>query len=70
MRSHDGDSTEPLRLRMTRGGPLLVPGPVKVELADGTAVESTRFQVALCTCGRSEIFPFCDTSHRRRRRRS
>jgi len=32
----------------------------------GTIVTSHRFQVALCTCRRSRIFPWCDTSHRRR----
>ncbi|WP_406729740.1 CDGSH iron-sulfur domain-containing protein [Streptomyces sp. GD-15H] len=27
---------------------------------------SERFTVAVCTCRRSRIFPWCDTSHRRR----
>ncbi|MGW5210554.1 CDGSH iron-sulfur domain-containing protein [Streptomyces sp. NPDC004051] len=27
---------------------------------------SQRFTVAVCTCRRSRIFPWCDTSHRRR----
>ncbi|MGW6360664.1 CDGSH iron-sulfur domain-containing protein [Streptomyces sp. NPDC055092] len=30
-------------------------------------VASSRFAVAVCTCRRSAIFPWCDTSHRRRR---
>ncbi|RCW44612.1 iron-binding CDGSH zinc finger protein [Halopolyspora algeriensis] len=47
-------------------GPLLIEGPVELVLADGTAVESDRFVVAVCACRRSKRYPFCDTSHRRR----
>ncbi|GAA3309290.1 CDGSH iron-sulfur domain-containing protein [Streptomyces cinereospinus] len=49
--------------------PLLVEGPVEVELEDGTTVSSDRFRVALCTCRRSRRYPWCDTSHRDRARR-
>ncbi len=62
--------TEPqncLPVRMTRGGPVMIPGPVDIELPDGTHVRSDRFMVALCACGRSRTYPMCDTSHRRRR---
>lgn len=51
---------------MQRRGPLLVEGPVEVELEDGTTVSSDRFRVALCTCRRSRRYPWCDTSHRDR----
>ncbi|MFF3591576.1 CDGSH iron-sulfur domain-containing protein [Streptomyces sp. NPDC002387] len=51
---------------LTDDGPLLVPGPVEVTLADGTVAVSTRFVVAVCMCRRSAIYPWCDTSHRRR----
>ncbi|MFJ8106163.1 CDGSH iron-sulfur domain-containing protein [Streptomyces sp. NPDC096132] len=54
----------PRRIRVRRRGPLLVEGPVEVELEDGTTVRSDRFQVALCTCRRSRRYPWCDTSHR------
>ncbi|MET9138253.1 MULTISPECIES: CDGSH iron-sulfur domain-containing protein [Streptomyces] len=54
------------RVKVQRRGPLLVEGPVEVELEDGTTVFSDRFQVALCTCRRSRRFPWCDTSHRAR----
>ncbi|WP_084725694.1 CDGSH iron-sulfur domain-containing protein [Streptacidiphilus melanogenes] len=47
-------------------GPLLVDGPIEVELADGSTVRSERPVVALCACRRSRCYPFCDTSHRRR----
>lgn len=47
-------------------GPVLVHGPVEVVLDDGTTLRSDRPVVALCACGRSGRYPFCDTSHRRR----
>ena len=49
-------------------GPTLVQGPVEVALPDGGTARSERFLVALCTCQRSETYPWCDTSHRRRPR--
>ena len=45
-----------------------VEGPARIELPDGSVVESDRFVVAICTCRRSKSYPLCDTSHRRRRR--
>jgi CDGSH-type Zn-finger protein len=48
------------------GGPVLVEGPVEIELPDGSLVASARPVVALCVCRRSKRYPFCDTSHRRR----
>ncbi|MGW0210605.1 CDGSH iron-sulfur domain-containing protein [Streptomyces sp. NPDC003233] len=56
----------PRRITVRRQGPLLVEGPVEVELEDGTTVSSDRFLVALCTCRRSRRYPWCDTSHRRK----
>jgi CDGSH-type Zn-finger protein len=47
-------------------GPMLVEGPVEVQLPDGTVVRSDRPVVALCTCRRSRMAPWCDTSHRRK----
>ncbi|WP_345709512.1 CDGSH iron-sulfur domain-containing protein [Kitasatospora paranensis] len=49
-------------------GPALVEGPVEVVLADGSVRRSERPVVALCLCRRSRLYPFCDTSHRRRSR--
>jgi CDGSH-type Zn-finger protein len=46
------------------GGPLLVEGPVEIELEDGSTAASDRFMVAVCRCGRSACFPWCDTTHR------
>nr|WP_155074021.1 CDGSH iron-sulfur domain-containing protein [Streptomyces taklimakanensis] len=48
----------------------MVEGPVEVDLPDGRTVRSDRFVVALCTCRRSRRFPWCDTSHRRKERRT
>ncbi|MCW2512569.1 MAG: iron-binding protein [Mycobacterium sp.] len=57
-------------VRITDGGPMMVQGPVRIEMPDGTTVESDRFLVAICTCRRSKTYPLCDTSHRKRRRRA
>ncbi|WP_328859150.1 CDGSH iron-sulfur domain-containing protein [Williamsia herbipolensis] len=53
---------------MVPGGPVMVEGPVRIEMPDGAVVESDRFLVAICACKRSKTFPLCDTSHRRRAR--
>lgn len=54
------------RVTLIDDGPVLVDGPVEIQLADGTTVRSDRPVNALCVCRRSRIYPFCDTSHRRR----
>jgi CDGSH-type Zn-finger protein len=56
----------PRRVTIAPEGPLLVEGPVEVVDEEGVVHVSRRFQVAICTCRRSRIFPWCDTSHRRR----
>jgi CDGSH-type Zn-finger protein len=62
------DSAEPTgrRVRPVKGGPVLIDGPVDIELPDGSVVSSDRFVVALCVCRRSRTYPLCDTSHRRK----
>ncbi len=55
-------------VRIVPSGPMLVEGPVHIELPDGSVVDSDRFMVAICMCRRSKTYPLCDTSHRRRRR--
>ncbi|MFG3296662.1 CDGSH iron-sulfur domain-containing protein [Streptomyces sp. NPDC048179] len=57
------------RVTLTGDGPILVQGPVEVVLDDGSAVCSDRFIVALCVCRRSRTYPWCDTSHRARKKR-
>ncbi|AEF37070.1 MULTISPECIES: CDGSH iron-sulfur domain-containing protein [Mycobacteriaceae] len=56
---------QPHLVQPVRNGPVLVAGPVRIETPDGV-VESDRFMVAICACGRSRSYPLCDTSHRRR----
>ncbi|MFG1664214.1 CDGSH iron-sulfur domain-containing protein [Streptomyces sp. Y7] len=56
----------PRRIRVRRDGPLLIEGPVEVVDENGEVTVSQRFAVAICTCRRSRMFPWCDTSHRRR----
>lgn len=58
-------SREP-RVVLTGEGPVLVEGPLQVELPDGSVVRSERPVVALCACRRSKRYPFCDTSHRQK----
>ncbi|MGV0625428.1 CDGSH iron-sulfur domain-containing protein [Mycolicibacter minnesotensis] len=58
-------ASEPRLVRATRTGPVLVAGPVRIETPDG-AIESERFMVAVCACGKSRNYPLCDASHRRR----
>ena len=55
---------EPRTVRVVPSGPLMVQGPVRIEMPDGRVVESDRFMVAICTCKRSKDYPMCDTSHR------
>ncbi|BBA95555.1 hypothetical protein RVR_457 [Actinacidiphila reveromycinica] len=55
-------------MTVERDGPILVEGPVEVVREDGTVASSDRFMVAICTCRRTRTAPWCDTSHRRRRR--
>ncbi|MGV9800811.1 CDGSH iron-sulfur domain-containing protein [Mycobacterium sp. NPDC003449] len=52
-------------VRVVAGGPILVEGPVRIELPDGRVVDSDRFMVAICACRRSKNYPLCDTSHRK-----
>lgn len=53
------------RVRVVPKGPVLISGPVRIEVPGGRVVESDRFMVAICTCARSKEYPLCDTSHRR-----
>lgn len=58
--------SEPDRTKITpyRNGPYLVRGPVTIADQDGNEIELKRPIVALCRCGRSQIKPFCDGTHK------
>nr|WP_063031847.1 MULTISPECIES: CDGSH iron-sulfur domain-containing protein [Nocardia] len=57
------------RVTLTKDGPALIEGPVELVTDDGRVVRCDRFVVAVCTCRRSGIYPLCDTTHRRHRRK-
>ena len=47
-----------------RDGPLLVRGPVRLVGPDGSSISCDRDPIALCRCGRSQLKPFCDGTHK------
>ncbi|RSO35772.1 CDGSH iron-sulfur domain-containing protein [Streptomyces sp. WAC 06725] len=63
-----GGREDARRVVQDPGGPVLIEGPVEVQLDDGTTARSDRPFVALCMCRRSRSYPWCDTSHRGRKR--
>lgn len=57
---------QPASVRVTPypNGPYLVRGPFELTDQDGKPIETGRRVVALCRCGRSQIRPFCDGTHK------
>lgn len=45
-------------------GPYLVRGAFELTAQDGTPIAASRQTVALCRCGRSQLKPFCDGTHK------
>lgn len=54
----------PTKITPYRNGPYLVRGPFTIVDQNGNEIESKREVVALCRCGRSQIRPFCDGTHK------
>jgi CDGSH-type Zn-finger protein len=54
----------PARITPYRDGPYLLRGPFELTDQDGAPIRCTRQTVALCRCGRSQIRPFCDGTHK------
>lgn len=54
----------PARITPYRDGPYLLRGDFELTDQDGTPIETARRTVALCRCGRSQIRPFCDGTHK------
>ncbi|HYV16436.1 MAG TPA: CDGSH iron-sulfur domain-containing protein [Conexibacter sp.] len=54
------------RVRVTPypNGPYLLRGAFELIDHDGNPIETDRRTVALCRCGRSQIRPFCDGTHK------
>ncbi len=47
-----------------RDGPYIVRGNFTVTDQDGNVIDTRRNTIALCRCGRSQIRPFCDGTHK------
>jgi CDGSH-type Zn-finger protein len=52
------------RVTPYRDGPLLLRGAFELTDQDGNAIPTRRTTVALCRCGRSQLRPFCDGTHK------
>ncbi|WP_370086343.1 (4Fe-4S)-binding protein [Ekhidna sp.] len=63
--SVDSDNIEDEQIvEVTKGGPLMVYGNIKVKHHDGT--ENSKHRVtAFCRCGASSNKPYCDGSHKK-----
>lgn len=55
---------EPATITPYRDGPYVVRGDFAVLGQDGEAIDARRKTVALCRCGKSQLRPFCDGTHR------
>jgi CDGSH-type Zn-finger protein len=45
-------------------GPYIVRGNFRIADQDGNPIDPGRRTIALCRCGRSQIRPFCDGTHK------
>ncbi len=59
-----GRAPDEVTITPYRDGPYLVRGPFKIVGQDGREIDARRRTVALCRCGRSQIRPFCDGTHK------
>jgi len=57
-----GEEESAARIRVMKGGPLLVEGDCRLIDRNGTEAASCG-PFTLCRCGRSSKMPFCDGSH-------
>jgi CDGSH-type Zn-finger protein len=57
-------SDEPATITPYRDGPYIVRGNFQVIDQNGRPIETHRKTIALCRCGKSQIRPFCDGTHR------
>jgi uncharacterized Fe-S cluster protein YjdI len=61
--SEPTERKQPLELRVSAKGRLLVSGGVRIVAADGTVLYEGE-KAALCRCGGSANKPFCDGTHK------
>jgi CDGSH-type Zn-finger protein len=55
---------EPVRITPYKDGPYLVRGDFQLTDQAGHEIPLNRRVIALCRCGRSQIRPFCDGTHK------
>jgi CDGSH-type Zn-finger protein len=55
---------EPARITPYRDGPYIVRGNFVVTDQEGNEIDARRRTIALCRCGRSQMRPFCDGTHK------
>ena len=60
----DGAAAPVARVTPYRDGPYLLRGAFELVDQDGAPIPCGRQTVALCRCGRSQIRPFCDGTHK------
>lgn len=59
----DSETATEVVISLKPDGPLMVEGPIRIELARGEVIQVTD-RAVLCRCGRSGTKPFCDGSHK------
>ena len=60
----DTAEAQPLNIKISANGPILVKGPLEIQQADGTTL-TEEGMCALCRCGASSNKPYCDGSHQK-----
>jgi CDGSH-type Zn-finger protein len=55
---------QPAEIVPYKDGPLVIRGAFALRDEQGREIDAGRRTVALCRCGRSQLRPFCDGSHR------
>jgi CDGSH-type Zn-finger protein len=55
---------EPARITPYRDGPYIVRGNFVITDQHGNEIDARRRTIALCRCGRSQMRPFCDGTHK------
>jgi CDGSH-type Zn-finger protein len=57
-------SEQPAEIVPYKDGPLVIRGAFALRDEQGREIDAGRRTIALCRCGRSQLRPFCDGSHR------
>jgi CDGSH-type Zn-finger protein len=52
-----------VEIRVSKNGPYVLHGTMRLVDAEGNAYELDRASIALCRCGGSTTKPFCDGTH-------